>query len=233
MRALFVTGTDTGVGKTVISGLLGRFLSNRGYRVITQKWIQTGSNFPRDINLHLKLMKIKAEDIRDCQSYLSPYIFKFPSSPHLASALERKRISADRIKRSFECLSDKSDFLIVEGIGGALVPFNGRRLVIDIAKELNLPVLIVAGNRLGAINHALLTIEAIERRKMNIIGIIFNNQNRKTEDIILKDNPLIIKKLTGRVILGILPWIKDNDLLYKRFIPIAKKLIGILEEKNG
>lgn len=230
MSGIFITGTDTGVGKSVISGLLGRYLSRKGYRVITQKWIQTGSrDFPKDIDLHLRLMNRKRQDIEKYLYHVAPYVFKFPSSPHLAAALERKTISKNKIKNSFTFLLDKFDFVITEGIGGALVPFSNKRLVIDIAKELCLPVLIVASNRLGSINHTVLTLEAIKMRNMKIIGIIFNNQPGKTDDIILEDNPRIIKNLTGEIILGILPWMKNKELLYKKFVPIGKRIVTSLK----
>ena len=209
MKAVFIAGTDTGVGKTKITGLLRRFLSDRGYQAVTQKWIETGtSKLPKDITRQ-------------------PYTFKFPASPHLAARLEKKTIKKDRIKKSFLFLKDRFDFVIVEGIGGALVPFNQKGLVIDIAKELRLPVLLVVANKLGCINHTLLTIEAIKRRKMRIVGIIFNNNKRfgRKADIISKDNPRIIKKLTGEKVLGVLPYCRDRDLLYKMFIPIGKKII--------
>ena len=236
MRAVFITGTDTGVGKSVISGLLGRYLSRKGYRVITQKWIQTGSkDFPKDINLHLRLMNRKRQDIEKYLYHVSPYVFKFPSSPHLAAALERRTININKVKRSFRFLSDRFDFVIVEGIGGALGPFSNKRLVIDISKELGLPVLIIASNRLGSINHTLLTLEAIKARNMKIIGIIFNNQPGRTDDIILKDNPRIIKKLSGETILGVLPWMKNKEQLYKKFVPIGKRVVVSLkrELRNG
>ncbi|UCD55754.1 MAG: dethiobiotin synthase [Candidatus Omnitrophota bacterium] len=207
MKAVFITGTDTGVGKTTVTGLLGRFLLDNGHRAVTQKWIQTGSNkFPKDIARQ-------------------PYTFKFPASPHLAARLERKRINKTRIKKSFLFLKDRFDFIIIEGIGGALVPFNGKDLVIDIAKELDIPALLVVANKLGCINHTLLTIEAMKRRNMKIIGIIFNQLGKK-ENIISKDNPRIIKKLTGERVLGILPFSKSKELLYKRFIPIGEKIAG-------
>lgn len=199
MKAIFITGTDTGVGKTVITGLLGRYLLDKGYNVITQKWIQTGSRgFPKDIDLHLRLMGKKRRDIKDYLSFVCPYTFRFASSPHLAANLERRKISAERIKKSFRFLQKRHDFVIVEGIGGALVPFNKKRLVIDIAKELKLPVLIVAENKLGAINHTLLTVEAIGKRGIKILGIIFNNKCKKANKKILKDNIRIITKLTGK-----------------------------------
>ena len=227
MKAIFITGTDTGVGKTIVAGLLGRFLLDRGYRAITQKWIQTGpGGFPKDIARHLDLMKKKKRDIKDYLPYVSPYSFKFPASGHLAAKLEQKTIKKDRIKKSFLFLKDRFDSVIVEGIGGALVPFNQKGLVIDIAEELNLPVLLVVANKLGCINHTLLTIEAIKKRGMKIVGIIFNNNKavERKENIISKDNPRIIKKLTGEKVLGILPYCRNGELLYKSFVPIGDRI---------
>ena len=226
MRAIFVTGTDTGVGKTVITGLLARFLLKRGYNTITQKWIQTGNkNFPEDINTHLKLMQMRKKNIEQYLPYISPYVFKFPSSPHLAAKLKKKRIDATKIKESFKFLKKKFNSVIVEGSGGSLVPFNEKKLIIDITKDLNVPVLIVAGNKLGAINHTLLTIGAMRARKLKIAGIIFNNLNKNVNKTILKDNPRIVKNLTGIKILGTLPWSNNKKNLYKSFTPIGKNLL--------
>jgi dethiobiotin synthetase len=225
MKGIFITGTDTGAGKTVITGLLARYLSDKGYGVITQKWVQTGSKiFSSDIAAHLKLMKRRREDIKDYLAHISPYVFRFASSPHLAASLEKKRIKEERIKESYKFLSKRSNFVLVEGIGGALVPLNKKRLVIDLAKELGMPVLIVSENKLGAINHTLLTIEAIKKRNMKIMGVVFNNKSSKINKIISKDNPKIVKMLTGEPILGTLPRLKDRELLYKAFIPIARKI---------
>ncbi len=233
LKSVFVTGTDTEVGKTVLTGLLGRYISEKGYKVVTQKWIQTGSaDFPDDIDTHLKLMKLTRADIEECMPLVCPYVFEYASSPHLAAKLERRKISAAQIKNSFRALSQRFDCVIVEGIGGALVPFNNKAMVIDIAAQLNLPVLIIAGNKLGAINHTLLTIEAIRYRRMKTLGIIFNgfqqsevpSRYEKGDKIILEDNPKIIKALTGERILGNLPWLKDQDLLYKAFIPIGEEI---------
>lgn len=226
MTGIYVTGTDTGVGKTVITGLLGRYLKETGYRVITQKWIETGvGKSPSDIDLHLRLIKMQKKDIKDYLPYVSCYTFRFASSPHLAASLEKRRVRTDRIKKSFRFLSKRFDFVIVEGLGGALVPLSGKRLVIDIAKELGLPVLVVAGNKLGAINHTVLTVEAIKKRGMKIVGIIFNNLYKRGDKIILRDNPRIIKRLTGEVALGTLAHSKDKELLYKTFAPIGKRII--------
>ncbi|HLD83034.1 MAG TPA: dethiobiotin synthase [Candidatus Omnitrophota bacterium] len=206
MNALFITGTDTGVGKTVVTGILARLLQDKGYKVITQKWIQTGCRgFSSDIREHLKIMSKSESEIRDYLDLVFPYTFKLAASPHLASKLEKKRIKAQKIIRSFKALAKRFDFVIVEGIGGALVPYDEKHLVIDIAKKLKLPVLVVAQNKLGAINHTLLTIEALKKRRMKILGILFNDA-KGTSSMVLKDNPKIIKSLTKEKILGVLPW---------------------------
>ncbi|MBI5573043.1 MAG: dethiobiotin synthase [Elusimicrobia bacterium] len=232
MKAIFVTGTDTNVGKTVVSGLLARCFLDRGYRVITQKWIQTGSNlFPVDIEMHLRFMMRGREYIKDYSALVTPYIFKFAASPHLSSDMEKRKIDVGRIKKSFNILLKKFDFVIVEGTGGVLVPYNKKRFIIDIAEELNLPVLVVAANKLGAINHTLLTIEAIKKRNMNILGIVFNNLNKNENKIVLRDNPRIISKLAKEEVLGILPWQKDTRLLYKAFVPISSRIFRKLARK--
>lgn len=227
-QALFVTGTDTGAGKTVITGCLAKYLLEKGYNVITQKWIQTGCDpgVPSDIRLHLKIAGRDINDIKQYLPYIAPYAFKGAYSPHLASQAENKIININKIKTSFKILSHQFDFIIIEGLGGALVPYNKRRLVIDIVKDLDLPVLVVVENKLGAINHALLTIEALNTRKIKIFGIVFNN--RKCQDKpILEDNPRIIKTLTKQRVFGVLPHEAGQRKLYEKFIPIGEKIFRL------
>jgi len=224
MKGIFVTGTDTGVGKSIISGLLARYLQDKGYKVITQKWVQTGSRVSTDINVHLRIMGAAKGSVNNYAHCVCPYIFRLPASPHLAAKAENNKISIAKIKKCFKILASKFDFVIVEGIGGALVPVDEKHLVIDIAKELGLPALVVAQNKLGVINHALMTIEVLRRRKIKILGVIFNNCRRQNK-LVLKDNPEIIKSITQQKILGCLPWNKRMDLLYKKFIPLAQKII--------
>jgi dethiobiotin synthetase len=224
MKGVFVTGTDTGVGKSIVTGFLAKYLREKGYQVVTQKWVQTGSRFSADINLHLKIMGVAKGAIKDYLDCVCPYVFKLPASPHLAAKAENKKIKIAKIKKSFKLLSSKFDFVIVEGIGGALVPLNEKRLVIDIAKELSLPVLVVAQNKLGVINHLLMTIEVLNKRKMKILGVLFNNCQGQNK-LVIQDNPEIIRKITGQNILGVLPWNKKFSLLYKKFLPIAEKII--------
>ncbi len=206
-KGIFITGTDTGCGKTIVAGLLARFLKEKGYRTVTQKWIETGCRKPNDAD-----------------SLCRPYVFKFAASPHLAAREENRHIQEAKIKKSFKILSASFDFVIVEGVGGSLVPFNKKRLVIDIAKDLNLPTLIVSANKLGAINHSLLTIEAVMKRKMKLIGLVFNNLRPRENKTILKDNPQIVSVISQEKILGIFPYSKSKNFLYKKFIPVGKNI---------
>ena len=109
-KAIFITGTDTGVGKTVVTALLGRMLAERGVNVTTQKWIQTGcKGTSEDIDVHRSFMKNS-----DYHSDMAPYILEFPSSPHLAVSLEGKEIDITKIENSFSRLSERFDVVLVE-----------------------------------------------------------------------------------------------------------------------
>ncbi len=226
-KSVFVIGTDTGVGKTIITGLLGRFLLNQGINVIVQKWIQTGSiNYPSDLDTSLSLMAVKRKDIGNNIKKLNSYNLKLPASPHLAAQAEKRKLRPDKIINDFKLIEKKYDFTIAETAGGALVPLNQSTLIIDIAKKLKLPVLIVAANKLGAINHTFLTVEAVRRRKMEISGVIFNNLTKGGNKLIKEDNIKIIKKLTGAKVLGSLSYSKDGKNLYNNFLPIGKKFLS-------
>jgi len=230
MKAIFVAGTGTGIGKTMVTGCLFGYLTAQGYNVITQKWVQTGSKsiYASDIGEHFKIAKQDLGRRRGIFPLMLPYIFKAGASPHLAAESENRKISINIIKKSFKALVSQFDFVIVEGSGGALVPFNRKKLVIDIVKELKIPVLLVAGNELGAINHTLLTLESLGARKIKVLGAVFNNFKRQN-NIILKDNPQIVKQLTGKIIFGVLPYKPARKKVYAKFMPIGKQILKQLK----
>jgi dethiobiotin synthetase len=225
MKAVFVTGTDTEVGKTLVCGLLARYLNEKGLRVVTQKWIQTGSvdDIPEDIASHLCLMDRDASHIASFRSDVCPYQLELPASAHLAGEAEERMIDPEKIKQSTLNLTQAFDRVVVEGLGGALVPYSREGLVIDIVKMLNLPVVIVARNRLGAINHTLLTIEALLARGLNILGVVFSGSEYENA-FIAQDNPQIVADLTGQRILGTLPWTKELYALHDAFEPIGASI---------
>ncbi len=219
MKAIFVAGTDTGSGKSIIAGLLAEYAARKGKSVITQKWVATGPG--DDIRTHHKIMGSVSPEPK---KVLTPYRFKLAASPHLAAYHERRAVKKDRIKKSFLVLSRRYEIVVVEGTGGVLVPISRKSFLIDIVRDLNLPVLLVSHNRLGAVNHTLLSIEALKNRGINIIGVVFNNLSR-TKKVILEDNQKIIQKISGIKVLGELPKSDSINTLKKKFKIIGDKLV--------
>jgi len=229
MKIIFVAGTDTGAGKTLVTGLLACYLIQHGYRVVTQKWVQTGSSISSDIDVHLRLMGKKRKDFVHYLKLMQPYGFKAACSPHLAARLSRKKISLTKIKKITEELAKDFDFVIIEGIGGLFTPLNEKTALIDLVKAMRLTVVLVAANMLGAINHTLLSLEALKTRKIHLIGTIFNNLSLKEKKYILDDNPRIIETLNRTKILGTLPYKKDKNELQKSFRAIGKQILSQYE----
>jgi len=226
-QGLFITGTDTDVGKTLVTGLLAHSLLEQGQSIITQKWVQSGcTGFPEDIDTHLHWMGQSRDTIAAHQASVCPYVFALPAAAHLAAEAEARAIDPEVIKQAYLNLESLYDSVLVEGMGGALVPYSRKALLLDLADELALPVLIVVKNKLGAINHTLLTIEAIETRGLTILGVVFNGPEHGP-DAITRDNPKIIQDLTDLPIFGTLPWTQDEAVLKQAFEPIGKTIINL------
>ena len=225
-NGVFVTGTDTGVGKTLVTGLLARFMIERGLGVVTQKWVQTGApGVAEDVLTHFTIMGADEFEFREYMPDMAPYIFSLPASPHLAALEEGYKIEPAMIEAAFNRLAGRFDFVIVEGSGGVMVPVDEKTTMLDIARRLELPVIIVAANRLGAINQCLLTVEAAHKRGIEILGIVFNRQLHVTDERILKDNPYIISKFANVETLGELSHLPRLDALYAEFAPIGHRII--------
>ncbi len=189
--ALFISGTDTGVGKTWVCAALAGELKRLGVGVTTQKWIQTGCvDQSDDLLVHMAAMGDTHMDADRC-----PYVLPLPASPHLAAKAAGISIDIEIIKRAFHRLSTRYDQVLVEGAGGALVPVNQETLMIDIVRDLRLKVMIVVPNRVGCINHTLLTVEAYERRDIEVMGVVMNPINQEEDPAIAGDNPVIIQDL--------------------------------------
>lgn len=181
-RGVFITGTDTGIGKTYVGASLARELREEGIDTGVMKPIETGCLrrngrlYPAD-GTALK----RAAQVQDPIEKIVPIRLQKPLAPSVAARIERRRIDLQKIDRAYKGLLQKHDFLIVEGAGGALVPIKQSFYMIDLAKRLRLPILLVIGNRLGAINHALLTEEGIQRRGVPLLGWILNDCQSATE----------------------------------------------------
>jgi dethiobiotin synthetase len=169
-QGIFITGTDTGVGKTTVACALLRAYAAAGLRAVGMKPVAAGGGKDGDDLVALAASgNIGAPLPARC-----PYAFTDPIAPHLAARAAGVVIELDRIRTSYEELSARADRVVVEGAGGALVPLGDRIDMLDVARELALPVLMVVGVRLGCLNHALLTSLAIRARGLNLVGWIAN-----------------------------------------------------------
>lgn len=172
MRGLFVTGTDTGVGKTVVAVTLLQSLAAAGIRCVGMKPVAAG--FDADgVNADVRALG-DAGNVRASLRDRNPYAFGDAVAPHLAAEASSATIDLSIIEAAAGRLAAKADVLIVEGAGGALVPLDARHDMLDIAAMLGLPVVLVVGLRLGCLNHALLSALAIRRRGLELRGWIAN-----------------------------------------------------------
>ncbi|MFC4994571.1 dethiobiotin synthase [Rubritalea tangerina] len=168
-KGLFITGTDTDCGKTYVTSLIIRSLRAEGYDVVGYKPICCG-----DRNDALELVDASGDTLTVDEA--NPVWLKTPAAPHVASMFENTPIDTNALLKQHENLSSKHQVVITEGAGGALVPIAGRENTIaDFAKEVGSPVIIVVGNKLGALNHTLLTVEALRARDIEPAGLVFNN----------------------------------------------------------
>lgn len=201
---VFVTGTDTGVGKTITCGYIMKkykdLISNLKY----WKPVQTGYPPDDDARIVQEISSISSNSI------LSGLKFQEPVSPHFAAELEKTEISIEELKKQYKYYKENYP-LLIEGAGGIMVPITRKYLWIDFVKELEIPVLIVARSTLGTINHTLLTFEALKQREIPIIGIIFCG---KYNEPYIQDNRKIISELTK------LPIISYFDINIDKFIDV-------------
>jgi dethiobiotin synthetase len=213
MRGIFVTGTDTAVGKTFVAAGVAAALGRRGVDVGVMKPIASGSaDDAREL--------IRASRVSDALDLVNPIRLKEPLSPHLAARREGRTIDLRVIDRAYRELSRRHDFLIVEGAGGLLVPIRDRFTMADLAKRLGLPLLIVARDALGTINHTTLTVEAARSRGLKVIGVVVNRSRPGRPDLAERLNPDAIARAAKIDVLASLPWRAGP----RHFAPIARAL---------
>lgn len=215
-KTICISGIDTDIGKTVVTGVLARFLLNAGKKVITQKLCQTGcEKISEDILTHRKIMGISLQDV-DRQGLTCPYIFPEPCSPHLAAKLAGEEIDCDRITNATLQLQEKYDYVIIEGVGGLLVPLLMDFTLIDYLVERKYPQILVSCSRLGSINHTLSALEVIRGRGLNLLGIVYN-RFMDSNDRIASDSSSVfshyLKKNGFRDVVVDMPSFQDKTML--------------------
>ena len=212
MKAVFVTGTDTGVGKTIVSAGIAIVLKKKGINVGVMKPIESGCSFrdgrflPKDA-LFLK----RAAGVDDPIGDICPYPLSYPLAPKVAASLEKREIKIEVIKNAFMRISSRHELTLVEGIGGIMVPIIDDILVVDLIGMLNIAVVLVTHAHLGTLNHTLLTVDKLKTRGIDIVGIIINHIQAK-EGLAEITNKEVLKHFTDISILGSIPYLRKRDL---------------------
>jgi dethiobiotin synthetase len=209
-KAFFITGTDTGVGKTLVSSALVYAYGQQGFKTAGMKPVaagcveQDGRLVSEDVATLLQAGNIKA------QFWLhNPYAFAPSIAPHIAAYIANESIKPRVIQQAYQALADLADVVIVEGVGGFRVPLDEQFDTADLAQMLNLPVILVVGMRLGCINHTLLTIEAIQGRGMELAGWV---ANRIDPDMAaFEENLQALDQRIAAPCLGVLPYLPQAD----------------------
>ena len=190
---IFITGIDTDSGKSIVTGLIAKYIRKNNKTVITQKYVQTGcTEIAEDILSHRKIMNIGLLD-EDIQQITCSYLFKHPASPHLAAEMEDIKIDSRLFTDSTKMLEQDYEYILMEGAGGLMVPLNTETLLIDYVQDLNYPIILVSSSKLGSINHTLLSSETLKNRNMNVIGLVYN-QFPNTDEFITRDSEKMIQK---------------------------------------
>lgn len=171
-KRYFITGTDTGVGKTFVTCTLLRALQQQGKSAIGIKPILTGAESAEHSDT---LALMQHNSLKLPESVITPYTFSLPTSPHIAAAKAQQTIHAHEIVQTCQpALSQAVDVILIEGVGGWRVPINEHETIAELASAFNCPIILVIGMRLGCLNHALLTAEAIQADGLTLAGWIAN-----------------------------------------------------------
>jgi dethiobiotin synthetase len=224
-KGVFVTGCDTGVGKTVIAGAIAASMKAHGLDVGVMKPVASGAK-----EIENKLVSEDAVYLRkiidstDDDALVNPILLKPPIAPTIAASKAGIPIDIDKILKAYEALTNRHDFVVVEGVGGLMVPIDDTHFVADLARKMDLALVIVTGDYLGAINHTLLTIEYARNRNLRIKGIVINML--KNGDDFVRE----IEKYSSVPVLGTIPF-KENvsveDCIYGDIVEDFRREIDI------
>ena len=201
-----------GVGKTIVAGAIIKAMRAKGTSVCGMKPIETGCRpvgdtlCPED-GIFLKKISGADEDLEN----ITPCCFETPAAPYVASGMEEKEVDIDLIINKFEQLSKKYDRIVVEGIGGILVPLKKDYFVTDLIKRLGLPAIIVSRPSLGTINHTLLTVRYAMDKGIDVKGIIINCSQPDDGTVAAQTNEGVIRQLSPAPVIGTFPYLKKVD----------------------
>jgi dethiobiotin synthetase len=211
-NGIFITGTDTGVGKTVFACGLAALLKESGYKVGVMKPAETGCG--QDDGRLMPQDAVALKEASGCELSLEticPYPLREPLAPSVAAERDGVRIDIDRLMSVYSEISAAHDITIVEGAGGVMVPLLPSYTYADFAKVLKLPLIVVAANRLGMINHLLLTLEHASCQGLHVLGYVLN-QIESQPSLATETNREALVSLTGVPCMGELPYIQGSEI---------------------
>lgn len=207
---LLVTGTDTGIGKTVIAGAIAAWLRAQGNRVGVLKPMASGCVRRRE-----GLVSEDAEFLAHCADsmhpldVIAPLRFAEPLAPPVAAERLKETIDWTPVQRSLTAVTRDSDVLVVEGVGGIMVPMDAKHTMLDVARWLKIPAVVVARPNLGTINHTILTVEALRRADVIVAGVVINRYPAENAGAAEETNPRAIEKWGKVPVLCIVPDVKE------------------------
>lgn len=207
-RGVFITATDTGVGKTLVASALVARLIQRGIDVGVMKPIETGvSRATKAQSDGVRLRR--AAGSHDPSAEVCPYVFRLPVAPFSAARAEGRTVQMATILRAFRALRRKHSLMVVEGIGGVHVPISGTADVLNLVRRMRLPAIVIGQSGLGGINHALLTLHALRQNKIPILGLVLNQRRpaqTKTARVQEQSTVSLLRRLAGVPVVGPIPY---------------------------
>jgi dethiobiotin synthetase len=225
-RGWFITGTDTGVGKTVFSLGLVRALQARGKTVLAMKPVASGCTpSPEGLRNDDALRLQAAASIALPYDQINPYALEPAIAPHIAAEAAAVRIECAVIEAGFRALAARADTVVVEGVGGWLVPINDSQTMADVAVALGIPAIMVVGIRLGCLNHALLTAQAIARSGAVLAGWVANRIDPDCQ--CADENVEALRRRLAAPLLADLPYVADDEVREARFGDLDLRALAV------
>ena len=223
-QGLFITGTDTGVGKTVVTAAILAWLRHQGFSAGVMKPIETGVNCECSSPANSDaLFLMECGGIEDDLAEVCPIRMKPAASPFQAALIENRTLHPESILSAYRTLAEKYDWMLVEGVGGVQVPITRDYGVVDLIRDLDLSAVVVARHQLGTLNHTLMTLNTLKQNDIPVRGVVFNQTVPEALDAIEQDQPRLIEELSGVTVLGTFPYI--NNLNTQSFSPEKLKAL--------
>ena len=226
MKSIFITGTDTDVGKTYITAGLAVTLRKMGLDIGVMKPFAAGNAQKNGFKSEDVEILSKAAQVNDSENLVNPQFFPIPASPYTAWKKLKIKPKIPTILKSFKKLSNLHEMLLIEGMGGVMTPILKDYYITNLIKEMKIPTIIVTRSKVGTVNHTIMTVKMCEKYKIPVKGIIINNFDKGYP---IKDLKRDLQNLTGVPVLGSIPFIKDLsdaslNRIFKKNIDFKKLL---------